>query len=108
VLAMIALTLLVIAMIASYSGALANPALHYLAVAVAEPAQVVDAIRGQDGLAVAEVGVTPQPANRCTNARPTPQSSPHPVSGPRNDDLPQINRERQINASDQERRCIIE
>jgi hypothetical protein len=55
-LAMIALTLFVIAMIASYSGAFAKPILHHLAVAVAGPEQVVEAIRGQDALAVTEVG----------------------------------------------------
>ena len=55
-LAMIGLTLFVIAMIASYSGAFAKPTLHHMAVAVAGPQQVVDGIRGQDKLAVTEVG----------------------------------------------------
>ena len=55
-LAMVALTLFVIAMIASYSGAFAKPTLHHMAVAVAGPEQLVDAIRGQDALAVTEVG----------------------------------------------------
>jgi hypothetical protein len=55
-LAMIGLTLFVIAMIASYSGAFAKPTLHHMAVAVAGPHQVVDGIRGQDALAVTEVG----------------------------------------------------
>ena len=36
-LAMVALTLFVIAMIASYSGAFAKPTLHHMAVAVAGP-----------------------------------------------------------------------
>ena len=52
VLAMTALTLFVVAMIASYSGAFARPTLHHLTVAVAAPQQVVDAISGQDALAV--------------------------------------------------------
>ena len=55
-LAMIGLTLLVIAMIASYSGAFAKPTLHHMTVAVAAPEQVVDGIRGQEALAVNEVG----------------------------------------------------
>ncbi|MDT5323266.1 MAG: hypothetical protein QOF25_418 [Mycobacterium sp.] len=42
-------------MIASYSGAFAKPTLHHLNVAVAGPQQVVDAIRGQDTLAVTQV-----------------------------------------------------
>jgi hypothetical protein len=54
-LAMIGLTLFVIAMIASYSGAFAKPTLHHMTVAVAAPEQVVDGIRGQDALAVTEV-----------------------------------------------------
>ena len=55
-LAMTALTMFVVAMIASYSGAFARPTLHHLTVAVAAPQQVVDAIRGQDALAVNAVG----------------------------------------------------
>ncbi len=55
-LAMIGLTLFVIAMIASYSGAFAKPTLHHMSVAVAGPQQVVDGIRGQESLAVTEVG----------------------------------------------------
>jgi hypothetical protein len=50
------MTLVVVAMIASYSGAFAKPTLHHLEVAVAAPPQVVDGIRGQDALAVNEVG----------------------------------------------------
>jgi hypothetical protein len=53
--AMVALTVFVIAMIASYSGAFAKPTLHNLDVAVAAPQQVVDAIRGQDTLTVTQV-----------------------------------------------------
>jgi len=56
VLAMIGLTLLVIAMIASYSGAFAKPTLHHMTVAVAAPEQVVNGVRGQEALAVNEVG----------------------------------------------------
>ena len=56
VLAMTALTMFVVAMIASYSGAFARPTLHHLTVAVAAPEQVVEAIRGQDVLAVNVVG----------------------------------------------------
>lgn len=55
-LAMIGLTLFVVAMIASYSGAFAKPQLHHMAVAVAGPQQLVDGIRGQDSLAVTAVG----------------------------------------------------
>ncbi len=55
-LAMTALTLFVVAMIASYSGAFARPTLHHLTVAVAAPPQVVDAMHGQDALAVKVVG----------------------------------------------------
>jgi hypothetical protein len=55
-LAMIGLTLFVIAMIASYSGAFAKPTLHHMTVAVAGPQQLVDGIRGQESLAVNEVG----------------------------------------------------
>ena len=49
------LTVFVVAMIASYSGAFAKPTLHHLTVAVAGPQQVVDGIRGQDTLAVTQV-----------------------------------------------------
>lgn len=55
ILTMAGLTVFVIAMIASYSGAFAKPTLHHLDVAVAGPQQVVDAIRGQDTLEVTEV-----------------------------------------------------
>jgi hypothetical protein len=56
VLAMAALTVFVVAMIASYSGAFARPTLHHLTVAVAAPRQLVDAMRGQDVLTVNVVG----------------------------------------------------
>ena len=56
VLAMIGLAVFVLAMIASYSGAFAKPTLHHMTVAVAGPQQMVDGIRGQDGLVVTEVG----------------------------------------------------
>jgi hypothetical protein len=55
-LAMIGLTLFVIAMVASYSGAFAKPTLHHMTVAVAAPQQVVDGIRGQESLSVDAVG----------------------------------------------------
>ena len=55
-LAMAALTMFVVAMIASYSGAFARPTLHHLTVAVAAPEQVIDAIRGQHALTVNTVG----------------------------------------------------
>ena len=56
VLAMTALTVFVIAMIASYAGAFAKPTLHHLTVAVAAPENVIDAVRGRDALAINEVG----------------------------------------------------
>lgn len=56
VLAMTALTVFVIAMIASYAGAFAKPTLHHLTVAVAAPEKVVDAVRGLDALAINKVG----------------------------------------------------
>ncbi|HYZ69552.1 MAG TPA: hypothetical protein VE666_17455 [Mycobacterium sp.] len=55
-LAMVGLTIFVLAMIASYSGAFAKPTLHHMSVAVAGPPQLVDGIRGQETLAVTEVG----------------------------------------------------
>src|SRR4051812_46942537 len=55
-LAMLGLTLFVLAMTASYSGAFAKPTLHHLSVAVAGPQQLVDGLRGQNTLAVSEVG----------------------------------------------------
>src|ERR1700742_1733750 len=56
VLAMIGLTIFVVAMIASYSGAFAKPTLHHMTVAVAAPQRLVDGIGGQESLAVSEVG----------------------------------------------------
>ncbi|MGE2716895.1 hypothetical protein ACQI4L_22795 [Mycolicibacterium litorale] len=52
--ALVALMLFVIAMIASYSGAFANPTLRHLDVAVAAPPEMLEAIKGQDALAVIE------------------------------------------------------
>ncbi|KUI26652.1 hypothetical protein AU196_07620 [Mycobacterium sp. IS-1742] len=52
--ALVALTLFVVAMIASYSGAFANPSLRHLDVAVSAPPQVLEAVRGQQELAVTE------------------------------------------------------
>jgi hypothetical protein len=52
--AMAAFILFVIAMVASYSGAFANPTLRHLDVAVAAPPQVVEAVGGQEALAVTE------------------------------------------------------
>lgn len=54
-LAMAALTVFVIAMIASYAGAFAKPTLHQLDVAVAGPQQLVDGIRAHDSLTVTQV-----------------------------------------------------
>ncbi|WP_231976813.1 hypothetical protein [Mycobacterium sp. E740] len=54
-LALLAMTFVVIAMIASYSGAFAKPTLHNLTVAVAGPEQLVDGIRAQEALTVNEV-----------------------------------------------------
>lgn len=53
--AMAALTLFVVAMIASYSGAFAKPTLHHLDLAVAGPQQLVDGLRAQDNLQVTQV-----------------------------------------------------
>jgi hypothetical protein len=55
-LAMAGLTLFVLAMIASYSGAFAKPTLHHMSVAVAGPQQLVDGLRGQETLTVTEFG----------------------------------------------------
>ena len=46
VLAMIGLTIFVVAMIASYSGAFAKPTLHHMSVAVAAPQQLVGNVTG--------------------------------------------------------------
>lgn len=54
-LAMVTFTILVLAMIASYAGAFAKPTLHHLSVAVAAPAQITDALRGQQSLDVTAV-----------------------------------------------------
>ncbi|PRC41425.1 hypothetical protein C6A85_000000115700 [Mycobacterium sp. ITM-2017-0098] len=55
-LALTGLTVFVIAMVASYSGAFAKPTLHHLTVAVSGPSQLVDGLRSQNALAVNEVG----------------------------------------------------
>jgi hypothetical protein len=55
-LAMVGLALFVVAMVASYSGAFANPTLHRLEVAVVGSDHVVSAVSGQDSLVVTEVG----------------------------------------------------
>lgn len=55
-LALLGLSLVVLAMIASYSGAFAKPTLHDLRVAVAAPPQLIDGLRGQDSLSITEVG----------------------------------------------------
>jgi hypothetical protein len=55
ILTMAALTVFVVAMIASYSGAFAKPTLHHLDVAVAGPQQLIDGMRGQDQLSVTQV-----------------------------------------------------
>jgi hypothetical protein len=53
---LLGLTLVVVAMIASYAGAFAKPELHHLTVAVAAPPQVVDGLSKQDSLVVNAVG----------------------------------------------------
>ena len=79
-LAMIGLTLFVIAMIASYSGAFAKPTLHHMTVAVAAPERVVDGIRAQDTLAVTEVRDAAAAREQVYERRPTPRSSsPRPA-----------------------------
>ena len=55
VLALAGLTLFVVAMVASYSGAFANPTLHHLAVAVSAPEPLVDGLRNEPGVQVSEV-----------------------------------------------------
>jgi hypothetical protein len=52
VLALAGLTVFVLAMVASYSGAFAKPVLHHLTVATAAPAPVTEALRQQDSLSV--------------------------------------------------------
>lgn len=56
VLALAGLTVFVLAMVASYSGAFAKPTLHHMTVAVSGPAQLVDGLRAQNALSVNEVG----------------------------------------------------
>src|SRR5215212_4140892 len=64
VVAMTALTLFVVAMIASYSGAFARPTLHHLTVAVAAPEQIVDGLRAREALSVKAVGDDAQARQR--------------------------------------------
>lgn len=56
VLALTGLTVFVLAMVASYSGAFAKPTLHHMTVAVSGPAQLVDGLRSQNALSVNDVG----------------------------------------------------
>lgn len=56
VLALAGLTIFVVAMVASYSGAFAKPTLHHMTVAVSGPATLVDGLRAQQALAVNDVG----------------------------------------------------
>ena len=56
VLALAGLTVFVLAMVASYSGAFAKPTLHHMTVAASGPATFVDALRQQDVLTVNEFG----------------------------------------------------
>ena len=56
VLALTALTVFVLAMVASYSGAFAKPTLHHMTVAVSGPAQLVDGLSAQKSLSVNDVG----------------------------------------------------
>lgn len=63
VLGLAGLAVFVIAMIASYSGAFANPTLRHLTVAVSAPEPVVDGLRDVDGLNVDAVS-DPQAAQR--------------------------------------------
>ncbi|KRE33207.1 hypothetical protein ASG82_23610 [Mycobacterium sp. Soil538] len=56
VLALAGLTVFVIAMVASYSGAFAKPTLHHLTVAVSAPPPIVDGLHDQNALQITEVG----------------------------------------------------
>ncbi|MGP4054669.1 hypothetical protein ACTWP6_07570 [Mycobacterium sp. 4D054] len=56
VLALTALTVFVLAMVASYAGAFAKPTLRHMTVAVSAPQPIVDGLRAQDVLSVNEVG----------------------------------------------------
>ncbi|AFM17589.1 hypothetical protein Mycch_2828 [Mycolicibacterium chubuense NBB4] len=55
-LALAGLTIFVLAMVASYSGAFAKPTLHHMRVAVSAPAPIVQGLREQNALSVNEVG----------------------------------------------------
>ena len=56
VLALAGLTVFVVAMVASYSGAFAKPTLHHMTVAASGPATFLDGLREQEVLTVNEVG----------------------------------------------------
>ncbi|MDY6997423.1 MAG: hypothetical protein SW019_12540 [Actinomycetota bacterium] len=62
-LALAGLIVFVIAMVASYSGAFANPTLHHMSVAVAAPQAFVDGLREEPGLHV-EPADSPQAARQ--------------------------------------------
>ncbi len=55
-LALAGLTVFVLAMVASYSGAFAKPTLHHLTVAVSAPEQIVDGLRHRSELSLNVVG----------------------------------------------------
>ena len=55
VLALAGLTVFVLAMVASYSGAFAKPTLHHMTVAVSAPAPIVDGLRDQNTLQIHDV-----------------------------------------------------
>ena len=54
-LALAGLTVFVLAMVASYAGAFANPTLHHMSVAVSAPTSMIDGLRSENGLDVTEV-----------------------------------------------------
>ncbi|WP_425004620.1 hypothetical protein [Mycolicibacterium sp. S3B2] len=54
-LALAGLTLFVVAMVASYAGAFANPMLHHMSVAVSAPESLVDGLRAEPGLQITQV-----------------------------------------------------
>ena len=73
-LAMVGLTIFVIAMIASYSGAFAKPTLHHMEVAVAGPEQIINGVRSQDSLESPQLETTLPPALRYSSERRTRRS----------------------------------
>ena len=54
-LALAGLTLFVVAMVASYAGAFANPVLHHMSVAVSAPEPLIDGLRAEPGLQITQV-----------------------------------------------------